>query len=76
MLHKEGVFEDHFYAHVHFYDWLRTKKGEDVLVTAEHCPYGIDNVHNLNMSADPDHWVNKLIARYCGLNSVAADWFD
>lgn len=73
-LHKDRVFENHYMAHVRFYDWVSTQKEEDVVVTPEHCPYGIDNVHNLYMSIDPNDWVNKLIARYCGVKSIYTDY--
>lgn len=73
-LHRDGVFESHYHAHERFYDWLRTQTGEDVIVDPAHCPYGIDNVHNLILSVDPNHWVNKLISRYCGVNSIKTDY--
>ena len=72
--HSEHIFRDHYNAHVEFYDWLRSQKGQDVIVKPEHCPYGIDNVHDLILRNDPNNWVNKLISRYCGVKSVASDY--
>jgi hypothetical protein len=73
-LHNADVFENHYNAHVRFYDWLKGQEGEDVIVTPEHCPYGIDNVYNLYISIDADNWVNKLIARHYGVNSISTDY--
>ncbi|WP_027216049.1 DUF6056 family protein [Butyrivibrio fibrisolvens] len=70
-----GDLYNHYRAHVNFYEWLRTQEGEDVAITPEHCPYGIDNVHNLFISTDPDNWVNRAISRYYGVKSIVAAWY-
>ncbi len=69
-----GVYSEHYYNHVEFYKWVKEQRGQDVVVTPEHCPYGIDNVHNLYLFNDPNEWVNDCVAQYCGVNSIRTDY--
>ncbi|WP_022752770.1 DUF6056 family protein [Butyrivibrio fibrisolvens] len=73
-LGRQNVFKAHYNAHVRFYEWCMSQPGEDIVVTPEHCPYGIDNVFNLYLSNDPNSWVNKCVADYCGVKSIMTDY--
>ena len=68
------VYSDHYYTHVNYYKWVKEQEGQDVVVTPEHCPYGIDNVFNLYLFSDSNEWVNKCVAQYCGAKSIRGDY--
>ncbi|WP_022772819.1 DUF6056 family protein [Butyrivibrio sp. AE2015] len=70
----DDIYRNHYYNHVEFYDWVRSQKGQDVVVTPEHCPYGIDNVYNLYLFVNSDEWVNNCVAQYCGVKSIRVDY--
>lgn len=46
-----------------------------MIIIPEHCPYGIDNVYNLYLSTDANDWVNKSVAKYCGVKSITAAYY-
>lgn len=64
----DGTIQTYYRDCKAVFEYLSECDKDDVMI--EEFPASIENFNNFEISASPDHWINKSVAEYYNLNSI------